>query len=177
MISIVVAADEKGAIGAKNKIPWRLRDDLVRLKELTAGHTVILGRNTYESMLGYYLQSGRQMPGKTYIVVTHNTAFQTAESATRVVHSVEGAIAEAKACGDEDIYIIGGAQIYAATLAVADRIYLTEVHTKFAEADAYFPVLDPSIWEESTRTSHAKDDRNEFDFDLVTYDRGLDDTA
>ena len=171
MISIIVAADQNGAIGVKNRIPWRLRDDLVRLKELTLGHTVILGRKSYDSMVGYYNASGRPMPGQTYVVVTRDVDYKPARDNARVAHSIDEAAAAAKALGDEEIFVIGGGDIYKAMLPLTDNVYLTEVQTKVTDADAYFPALDRSEWHESTRTHHAKDDRNEFDHDVVIYKR------
>ena len=172
MISIIVAADQNGAIGAKNRVPWRLRDDLVRLKGLVLGHTVILGRKTYDSMAGYYDISGRPMPGQTYIIVSRSD-YQPSRDNTRVAHSIDEALSIAKELGDEAIFVNGGGEIYKAMLPLADRVYLSQVQTKVDEddVDAVFPVLDPSEWSETSREHHEQDDRNEFDYDVVIYDR------
>jgi dihydrofolate reductase len=171
MISSIVAADLNGAIGVKNRIPWRLRDDLVRLKKLTLGHTVILGRKSYDSMVGYYDVSGRPMPGRTYIVVSRDTDYKPAHDTDRVAHSIDEAMAVAKELGDEDILVIGGGEIYKATLPFIDRVYLTQVQTKVSDPDASFPVLSEEEWIEHSRTHHPKDDRNEFDHDVIIYER------
>jgi dihydrofolate reductase len=169
MISMVVATDKQGIIGRENKIPWRLQDDLVALRNHTAGHAVILGRRTYESMCGYYDKSGKPMPAKVYIVLTRDLDYQLVRDNALTVHSVNEALAAAQAYGS-DLYIIGGAAVYESFLPYADRIYLTRVHT-FAEGDVYFPRIDPEQWQETTRTHHSKNERNEFDYDVVTLDR------
>lgn len=166
MISMVVATDRNGVIGRENKIPWRLRSDLVRLRKLTLGHPVILGRKTYDSMVGYYDKSGRPMPGKMYIVVTRNDQYKSARDNACAVHSVQAALDLAKQFGDEQMFVIGGGAIYSALLPATDRIYLTEVQTE-AEGDAHFPELDMSEWVEVSREHHAKDEKNEYDFDVI----------
>jgi dihydrofolate reductase len=166
MISIIVAADKKRVIGAKNRIPWRLRDDLVMLKNLTLGHVVLLGRKSYDSMLQYYDKSGRPMPGKTYIVLTRNAEYAPARPGAVVAHSIQEALQVAKELDDE-IFIIGGGDIFKASLPYVDKIYLTEVDTVIDDADAYFPELNTSEWREVSRDHHIKDDRNEFDHDVV----------
>lgn len=169
MISIIVSADRNGVIGRENRIPWRIRDDLVRLKERTLGHTVILGRLTYDSMSGYYDRSGRSMPGKIYIVVTRNPSYKPSRDNARVVHSVEEAVAEAKKLEDE-IFVLGGATIFKELLPMTDRIYLTKVMAD-ARGDVSFPELNPGEWREVSREHHKKDDRNEYDYDIVTLER------
>lgn len=170
MISIVVATDKKGVIGRENKIPWRIRDDLVRLKDLTLNHTVILGRVTYDSMSWYYDKSGRSMPGKTYIVITRNPTYKPSRTNAKVVHSIEEAVAMGKDLGDEHILVNGGAKVYEEMLPLADRIYLTVVQTE-AEGDVYFPPLKKEQWREVSREHRNKDERNEFDFDWITLER------
>ncbi|HET8669584.1 MAG TPA: dihydrofolate reductase [Candidatus Saccharimonadales bacterium] len=170
MISIVVATDKNGVIGRENRIPWRIRDDLVMLKRLTVGHTVILGRVTYDSMVWYYNRSGRPMPGKMYIVVTRNPDYKAARENAKVVYSIDEAVSAAKAVGDPDIFVVGGGGIFEGMLPFTDRIYFTEVQTE-AQGDSYFPKLDMSEWREISREHHKKDDRNEYDFDWIVYER------
>jgi dihydrofolate reductase len=170
MIAMVVATDTRGAIGRENKIPWRLRSDLVKLRKLTLDHTVILGRKTYDSMVAYYNKSGRQMPGKMYIVVTRNADYKPARENARIVHSVQAALDLAKQLNDENIMVIGGGAIFTALLPVADRIYLTEVQTE-VEGDSYFPKLDRREWHEISHEHHQKDEKNEYDFDLMVLER------
>ena len=170
MITIVVATDRNGVIGREDRVPWRLRNDLIMLRELTKGHTVILGRKTYESMDGYYNRSGRPMPGKTYIVVSRNPDYQPTRDNVRVTHSIDAAIALAKELGDEEVFAIGGGGVFAEILPHTDRIYLTEVHAE-VEGDANFPALDKTQWREISREAHQKDEKNEYDYDTVVLER------
>jgi dihydrofolate reductase len=171
MISIIVAADLNRAIGAHNRIPWRLRSDLVRLKELTLGQTVILGRKSYDSMVGYYDKSGRPMPGKMYVVVTRDDTYQPVRENARAVHSIDEAVTGTRTSDNDKVFVIGGGDIFKAFLPLADRVYLTEVQTKITDADAHFPIISSDDWVESSRVHHVKDDRNEFDYDVITYNR------
>lgn len=170
MISIVVATDKNRVIGRENRIPWRIRDDLVMLKKLTKDHTVILGRVTYDSMVQYYDKSGRPMPGKTYIVVTRNPGYKPARDNACTASSIEDAIQQAGKLGDDQILVIGGGGIFRDILPFTDRIYLTEVQAE-VEGDSYFPELDKSEWREVSREHHAKDDRNEYDYDVAILER------
>lgn len=129
-MNAIVAVAENGGIGKDNELLFRISADLKRFKELTSGHTVIMGRKTLQSLPG-----GRGLPNRRNIVITHDPDF-TAERA-EVVHSVE----EALAAADEDAFVIGGASIYRAMLPYCDKVYLTRVCAD-AEADAFFPALD-----------------------------------
>jgi dihydrofolate reductase len=169
MISFIIATDKKGAIGKDNRVPWHIRSDLIMLKQLTLGNTVILGRKTYDSMVFYYDRSGRPMPGKRYIVITRDEAYVPKREEAIVAHSAEDALALAKQSNDE-IFVIGGSQIYDLLLPHADRIYLTEVDTE-ADGDTFFSPLDKSQWHETSRTHHEKNDKDEFDFDTVILER------
>ena len=170
MISIIVVTDKNGVIGREDRIPWKLTSDLVNLKRLTKGHTVILGRKTYESMDWYYNRSGREMPGKMYIVVSRNEGYKPARQNTTVAHSIEEAIAKAGSYGDENVYVIGGAAIFEAMLPYTDRIYLTVVQTE-AEGDVHFPKIDDKQWRELSIENHTKDEKNEYDFDMLVLER------
>lgn len=170
MFNIVVATDKNQVIGSENRIPWRLRSDLIRLKKLTKGHTVILGRKTYESMDKYYQGSGREMPGKTYLVVTRNADFSTGRSNARIVYSINDALHAARSLGDDEVYVIGGRAIFESMLPYTDRIYWTRVDAE-VEGDAYFPEVDLSQWREVSREHYAKDEKNDFDYDLLVLER------
>jgi dihydrofolate reductase len=147
MISIIVAA------------PWRLSDDLRRFKETTMGKPIIMGRKTWESI-------GRPLPGRLNIVITRQPDF--AAAGCEVVRSVGDAIA---AAGDADeIMIIGGSQVYQRALPLADRLYLTRVHTEI-EGDAFFPDVDKKTWMLVSDERHAADERNEFDYSFRVYQR------
>lgn len=129
-MNAIVAVAENGGIGKDNELLFRISADLKRFKELTSGHTVIMGRKTLQSLPG-----GRGLPNRRNIVITHDPDF-TAERA-EVVHSVE----EALALADDDAFVIGGASIYRAMLPYCDKVYLTKVYAS-ADADAFFPTLD-----------------------------------
>lgn len=170
MISIVVATDKNLVIGNENKIPWRLKSDLVRLRNLTKNHTVILGRKTYDSMAWYYDKSGREMPGSMYLVVTHNPDYKPSRANAKVVLSIDEALAAAKELGDEDVYVIGGRAIFEEMMPFTSRIYWTKVDTE-AEGDAYFPEINMNDWREVSTEHFAKDEKNDFDYDLVVLER------
>lgn len=139
-ISIIVAMDERRGIGKDNKIPWHIRDDLIKLKTLTKDHVVILGRKTYDSMVWYYIKSGKPMPGKLYIVITHDKSYKPARDNAQVAHSLEEAISFARShlARLEEIFIIGGGQIFEQALPLADKLYLTIVQGDFG-CDTFFP--------------------------------------
>lgn len=157
-ISLIAAVARNGVIGTDNALPWRLPEDLRRFKALTLGHPVIMGRKTWESI-------GRPLPGRRNIIVTRNDSF--AAEGCETAGSVEAAIAACAGTTDE-VFVIGGAQIYAQALPLAQRLHLTEIQADFP-GDAHFPAFDRGFWRESARESHRTDEGLEFDF--VVYDR------
>ncbi len=159
MISIIVAVAENGAIGKDNQLLWRLSDDLKQFKALTTGHAVIMGRKTYESI-------GKPLPNRTNIVITRQAKVSDDES-VRTANSIEKAIEMAKEVkGDEEIFIIGGGNIYEQSLELTDKIYLTEVKVTI-EGDTHFPELRANEWKEVSRKSYQKNEKNDHDFDVV----------
>lgn len=150
IVSLVVAVARNGVIGRDNDLPWRLPDDLKRFKAVTLGKPVVMGRKTYESI-------GRPLPGRENRIVTRQPGLRI--EGCRVFQRLEDALAGA----EEEIMVIGGAQIYAEALPLADRLYLTEVDAE-AEGDARFPVIDPAQWQETCREPHAMDDRHAHGF-------------
>ncbi len=159
MISIIVAASENDVIGRQGDLPWRLSDDLKHFKAITMGKPIIMGRKTWESI-------GRPLPGRQNIVITRQRDF-TAEGCD-VVASLDDAIA---AAGDaEEIVVIGGSQVYALALPLAERIYLTRVHAD-VEGDASFPAVDATRFSLVADEHHKADERNEYDFSFRVYDR------
>ncbi|AZG07397.1 dihydrofolate reductase [Pigmentiphaga sp. H8] len=154
---LVVAYASNRVIGRDNALPWRLRGDLAHFKRTTLGHPIVMGRKTWESL-------GRPLPGRQNIVITRDPAY-AAEGAT-VVHTLEDALA---AAGDAArVFVIGGAQIYAAALDRADMLIATEVHAD-VPGDAWFPPLPAGQWRESSREPQPSEDGLGYDF--VTYDR------
>lgn len=138
LISIICAMDEGRGIGKDDRIPWHLKKDLIRLRDMTKGHLVILGRNSYDSMAGYYDKSGRDMPGKEYIVLTRNKNFTSVRNNTFTASSVDEALDRAKQSGEKEVYVIGGETIFKQMMQYTDRLYLTIVKGKF-DCDTFFP--------------------------------------
>ena len=150
MISLIVAASTNNVIGNDGELPWRLSDDLKRFKAVTMGKPIVMGRKTFESI-------GRPLPGRQNIVISRQDGF--AADGCDVVQSIEEAVEVAAAA--EEIMVIGGSQIYAAFLPLADRIYLTRVHAE-VEGDAFFPSLDESKWRDSASRIYEVDESNDY---------------
>ncbi len=160
MISIIAAVAQDCAIGFRNKLLYWLPNDLKRFKQLTTGHTIIMGRRTFES-----LPKGA-LPNRRNVVLSRSGAvYPGAET----FPSLEEALASC--CVDEDVYVIGGAQVYAQALPLADRLCLTEVLDTPAQADAFFPDFDREQWEESFAEAHDTDEKHAFAYRFVDYIR------
>jgi dihydrofolate reductase len=159
IISLIVAMAANRVIGRQNKLPWRLPNDLRRFRALTLGKPVIMGRKTFESI-------GRPLDGRHNIVVSRNPDYR-AEGCT-VVHSSEAALAAAGSAAE--IFVIGGAELYAQFLPRADRLYLTLVHAQL-EGDTYFPPFDQTRWREIEREEHQADGRHAFDYTFLVLER------
>jgi len=154
IVSIIAAMDRKRGIGVDNKLPWRLSADLKRFRELTMGHHIIVGRKTFESI-------GRPLPGRRMIVVTRNRNYKA--EGCDVAHSVEDAINMAKKRGESEVFICGGAEIYAESIGIADRMYLTFVEARVA-ADTFFPEFDEHEWSEGESFYQPADEKNQYAF-------------
>ena len=161
MIKILVAFDENRVIGKNNALIWHLPADLQRFKTLTTGHVIIMGRKTYESI-------GRPLPNRTTIAITRQETFNP--EGILVSHSLEEAILKAKSISREDIYIVGGAEIYQMSLAVADQILVTQLHDIF-DGDTYFPEIRLDTWEIVTREKGITDEKNKFQYSFLTYQK------
>lgn len=162
LISLVAALDRCRAIGKGNDLPWRLPDDLKRFKALTLGKPVLMGRRTAESL-------GRALPGRMNLVLTRSGRAPFGDM--RAVASFEEARTLAEAGGAEELCVIGGAEIYALTLPLADRLHLTHVDTVVEGADAFFPPFESERWRGASRESHPADARHAFAFEFVDYVR------
>lgn len=158
MINIIAAIAENNAIGLKGKLLYWLPADLKRFKTLTTGHTIIMGRKTFDS-----LPKGA-LPNRRNVVLTRSKKeFPGAESFS----SLQEALA---CCGaEEEVFIIGGASVYAEALPLANRLYLTEVHDTPQEADAFFPAFNRDEWEVAFLEKHEKDEKHAQDFDFIDY--------
>jgi dihydrofolate reductase len=159
-IIIVAAHAQNRVIGRNNDLVWHLPTDFKHFKELTLHHPIIMGRKTFESL-------GKPLPKRTSIIITRDTHYQ--QEGCIVVHSLEEAIEEAKQL-DDTLCIIGGAEIYKQALPYTHKMYLTEVKAS-PEGDAYFPEFSKEEWQETSRHSYYKDEKNEYDFDFVTWER------
>ena len=158
-VTLIAAASENNIIGKDNKLIWRLSDDLKHFKELTKGHFVIMGRKTFESM-------PKALPNRTNVIITRKTDYK-AENAI-VVNSLEKALKVAE--NDNQPFIIGGGEIYKLSIEIADRIELTRVHTSI-EGDTSFPEINLEKWQEVKSDKRLKDEKNEYDFSFLRYDK------
>lgn len=159
MIIMIAAAAENNALGKDNEMIWHLPDDFKRFKQLTSGHPIIMGRKTFESL-------PKLLPNRTHIIITRQKDYNPEH--TIVVDSLQKAIE--KVPENEDVFIIGGGEIYNLGLPHADKIELTKVHSEF-EADAFFPKIDPNEWELTNEEFHPRDEKHNFDFTFQTFTR------
>jgi len=157
MISIIVAADENNIIGKDNDLIWHLPDDLKFFKSQTSGHTIVMGRRTFESV-------GKPLPKRVNIIITRDLSFKP--EGCIVVHSLEAALTEAYKT-DENPYVVGGEQIYRLALPLTDVVYLTRVHHKF-EGDRSFPKLGEE-WVCTNSEHHQQDEKHAHSFTIETY--------
>ncbi len=164
MISIIVAVAENNVIGKDNSLIWHLPADMKYFKEKTNGHCVITGRKNYESIPEKF----RPLPNRTNIVITRQANY-SAQGAI-VVSSIEEAIEKAKQTGDQEIFIIGGSEIYKQFLRYMDKIYLTKIYHNF-EGDSFFPNLNPDEWHETNRINGTTDEKNIYPHDFITLEK------
>ena len=156
ILSIIVAVASDGAIGRANDLLWHLPADLKRFKELTTGHTILMGRKTFES-----LPHG-PLPNRRNIIISRSLP---AQPGAEVYPTIQQAM---EACAsDEEVFIIGGGEIYRQLLPNTERIYLTRVQASFPDAEVFFPELDPTEWIEEAREVYPRDERNEYDTELL----------
>ena len=164
-LALIVAVADNGVIGRNNALPWHLPDDLKYFKRTTMGKPILMGRKTFESI-------GRPLPGRANIVISTSPDYQA--EGIHVVSSLKEALALAEDIatidGAEELMVIGGAQIYAAALPRASRLYLTEVHAK-VEGDAYLPPLDLQLWREVSRDYHPSALAEQYAYSFVVYER------
>jgi dihydrofolate reductase len=161
-LSIIAALSTNNVIGLDHGIPWRQSADLKRLKALTMGHHMIMGRKTWDSL-------GKPLPGRVMVVITRREDF--APDGAIVVQSLEDAIRVVEESGDEEPFIAGGAEIFALSMHRADRMYLTRVHAEI-EGDTFFPDFDDvSEWHLIDSEHFEADERNEYPYSYLLYER------
>lgn len=158
-LSIIVAMAQNRTIGVNNTLPWRCPEDLKHFKALTLGHHLIMGRKTYDSI-------GKPLPGRTTVVVSRDRNLKI--GGCLIAHSLPEALT---ACSDDDeVFIVGGAEIYAQSLMLADTLYITEIQQAI-EGDAHFPDLDKRTWRETAREVRAQESPQPLHYHFVTYQR------
>ncbi len=162
MITIVVAMGKNREIGVDNQLLWHLPKDLKHFKELTSGHPIIMGRKTYESI-------GKPLPNRTNIVISRKTDWF--EEGILIVGSIKEALKFAKKI-DENVFIIGGGNIYEQTIDLADKLEVTLVDAEL-KADTFFPIIDEKKWLKTDEITHLKDEKNQFDFSFQTFEKIL----
>lgn len=167
IVSIIVAMDEQRGIGLHNRLPWHLSSDLKRFKALTMGHHILMGRKTFESI-------NRSLAGRTMIVISRQKGYHP--EGIQVVRSLQESLAVAERRQDSEAFIIGGGQIFAQSIDLADRIYLTRVHT-IAGCDVFFPTYDEKAWQVTDVSTHQRASaQDDFDFTFITLERRIDQT-
>ncbi len=154
IVSIIAAMDRKRGIGVDNRLPWRLSADLKRFRELTMGHHIIVGRKTFESI-------GKPLPGRRMIVVTRDRSYKS--EGCDIADSIEDAITLASERGESEVFICGGAEIYAQSIKVTDRMYLSLVDAEVL-ADTFFPEFDDREWSEQESFYQPADEKNQYPF-------------
>jgi dihydrofolate reductase len=165
-IVLVAAVADNGVIGRGGALPWRLKSDMQRLRAMTWGKPVVVGRTTYLSF------TKKPLPGRTNIVVSRNPSFAApgALVASRLDAALEAARGDALRRGVDTIVVLGGAEIYAQTMAIADRLMITRVHLQ-PDGDTKFPAIDPDIWRETGRTEHRAGPDDDASFTPLVYER------
>jgi dihydrofolate reductase len=160
MVGIVVAVSENNVIGKDNQLVWHLPADLKHFKNTTMGHPILMGRKTFESI-------GKPLPGRKSIVITRQEDYKA--EGCLIAHTVQEAIEKAKEL-DDQVYIIGGAEVYKQALPYVDTIELTKIHHSF-DGDTYFPAIKDEEWKIEAKEEHFPDDKNKYSYSFITLTR------
>ncbi len=161
MISLIAGIGKNYELGTKNALLWDMPNDMKHFRDTTRGHTVIMGQKTYESM-------GKPLPNRRNIVVTRNKDFQA--EGVEISYSLEDTIESFKN-SPEEVFVIGGGEIYKQTIDKADRLYITHMDATFPEADAFFPEIIPIVWNEVSHEENKADDKHAFDYTFSVYEK------
>lgn len=161
MLSIIVAKAKNNVIGKNNQLIWNIPDDLKRFKELTTGHTIIMGRKTFESL-------GKVLPNRKHIVFTQNPDFKVDDENVEIVHSMLQIQEYIE--NEEENFVIGGAMIYNLLMQYVKKMYVTEIDKEF-EGDTFFPRIDNDVWKEIAREVGPEDSENNFKYEYAIYER------
>lgn len=167
MLSLIVAVAQNGAIGRNNELLWHISEDLKYFKSTTTGHPVIMGRKTYESI-------GRPLPGRRNIVLTRGDMERPQiknpqTTSFELVHTLDEVYTIAS--GEGEFFVMGGGMLYNQTFDKADRLYITHIYADAPDADTFFPIIDPQIWEVIQEGEMLHDEENDIDFKFVIYSR------
>jgi dihydrofolate reductase len=160
MISFLVAMDKNQVIGKDNELPWHLPADLAYFKRVTMGHSIIMGRKTHDSI-------GRALPGRKNIILTRNLEYQA--PGCEVLHTL-GEVKELNNETNDELFVIGGAELFKELFPIADRLYITHIYADF-EGDTFFPSLNWKEWKVTSREQGIRDEKNPYDYEFVVYDR------
>ncbi len=158
-VSLIVAASENNVIGKDNQLIWKLPADMKFFREKTTGHHIIMGRKTFEST--------GVLKNRTHIIITRNIDYKVPDGCL-LASSVEDAVSKVR--NDDEAFIIGGAEIYKQSLAIADKIYLTRIHHNF-EGDAFFPEIDETKWNLVSQQDYQPDEKNQYAFSFLEYNK------
>ena len=162
MLSIIVAKAKNNIIGKENKLIWHLPEDLKHFKELTIGHTIIMGRKTFESL-------GRILPNRKHVVFSQNPDFKVDDENVEIVHSMLQIQEYIET--EEENFVIGGAMIYNLLMPYVTKMYVTQINKDF-EGDTFFPKIDENVWKEVSREKGLKNEENNLDYEFIIYERG-----
>lgn len=161
MISLIAAIGKNNELGKGNTLLWHMPADMKHFIKITSGHPVIMGRKTFESI-------GRPLPNRRNIVITRDQNYK--KGGIEITHSLEEALNLFKN-KNEEIFIIGGAEIYKQAISFADKLYITHIEAEDSKADAFFPEIIPAVWNETLHEEHKKNEKNPFDYTFSTYEK------
>ncbi|MEI3356099.1 MAG: dihydrofolate reductase [Clostridia bacterium] len=161
MLSIIVAKAKNNIIGKNNELVWHLPEDLKHFKNLTTGHTIIMGRKTFESL-------EKVLPNRKHVIFSQNPDFKVKDENVEVVHSllqIQDLIE-----GEEEAFVIGGAMIYNFLMPYVKKMYVTQINEEF-DGDAFFPKIDEKVWKKTSEEKGIKNEENKLDYEFITYER------
>lgn len=161
MISLIAAIGKNNELGKDNTLLWRLPADMKHFKDTTALHAVIMGRKTFESI-------GKPLPNRRNVLITRDVNYK--QKGVEIVHSLAGAL-DLFSNQNEEIFIIGGAEIYKQAMPIADKLYITHIEAEDGKADSFFPEIIPIVWNEISHAERKKDEKNPFNYIFSVYER------
>lgn len=159
MISLIAAIGKNNELGKEQKLLWAMPADMKHFRETTSGHPIVMGRKTFESI-------GRALPNRRNVVITRDINYKA--DGIEIAHSLEEAL-KLFENSNEEVFIIGGGELYKQAIEKADKLYITRVDCETPDADTYFPEIDLNIWQETSKEDHASDEKNPFPYSFVEY--------